>query len=112
MPPFSFLTNHGQALLCIAADPRMRIRDIATAVDVTERTAQRIVADLIDAEYIGRTREGRRNVYSIRTDLAVRLPAQRDVEFGSLLGVLLPKASSGKRRKGITGSRDGVAVER
>jgi hypothetical protein len=92
VPPFSFLTNHGQALLCIAADPRMRIRD------------------LIDAEYIGRTREGRRNVYSIRTDLAVRLPAQRDVEFGSLLGVLLPKASSGKRRKRITGSRDGLPV--
>jgi DNA-binding MarR family transcriptional regulator len=89
--PFSLLSNHGQALLCIAADPRARMRDIAAAVNITERAAQRIVGDLVDANYVEREREGRRSVYTVRTDLAVGLPAQRDVDLGSLLSVLLPQ---------------------
>jgi hypothetical protein len=88
VPPFGFLTNHGLALLCIAEDPHARIRDIAAAVNVTERAAQRIVADLIQAGYISRTRVGRRNEYAIRTDLPFKLPNQRDIDLGALLAVL------------------------
>jgi DNA-binding MarR family transcriptional regulator len=95
--PFSFLSNHGQALLCIAADPHARMRDIAAAVNITERAAQRIVGDLVHANYVGRAREGRRNVYTVRTDLAVGLPAQRDVDLGSLLNVLLPDSGPAPR---------------
>jgi DNA-binding MarR family transcriptional regulator len=100
---FAFLTNHGLAMLCIAADPRVRMRDIASEVGITERAAQRIVGDLVDADYLDRTREGRRNVYTVRNDLAIQLPAQRDLDLGSLLGVLLPQSSSGVRRESITG---------
>jgi hypothetical protein len=100
---FSFLTNHGLTMLCIAADPRVRMRDIATTVGITERAAQRIVGDLVDADYLDRAREGRRNVYSVRNDLAIRFPAQRDVDLGSLLGVLVPRSASGARRDGLTG---------
>ena len=91
MAPFSFLTNHGLVLLCIAEDARVRMRDIAAAVDITERAAQRIVSDLIAAGYVDRTRQGRRNEYTVRTDLSVRLPNQRDVDLGSLLNVLLTR---------------------
>jgi predicted transcriptional regulator len=101
--PFSFLTNHGLALLSIAEDPQIRMRDIATAVEITERAAQRIVSDLIHAGYIDRTRNGRRNEYSVRTDLSVRLPNQRDIDLGSLLGVLLPSGSSNERRTQVSG---------
>ena len=45
-PEFSFLTNHGKTLLLIAHDPRIRMRDIARLLDITERATQRIVADL------------------------------------------------------------------
>jgi hypothetical protein len=99
--PFSFLTNHGAVLLCIAEDPQVRMRDIASTVDITERAAQRIVADLIDAGYVDRSRTGRRNSYTVRTDLPVALPAQRDVDLQSLLTVLLPSDSSSARREGI-----------
>jgi hypothetical protein len=98
MAQFSFLTNHGLVLLCIADDPRVRMRDIASAVDITERAAQRIVADLVDTGYVSRTRDGRRNTYTVRTDLPIALPADRDVDLNSLLGVLLPGTSSGVRR--------------
>jgi hypothetical protein len=88
--PFAFLTNHGLALLCIAGDPDIRMRDIASAIDITERAAQRIVADLIAAEYASCRRNGRRNVYTVRTDLPLALPNQRDIDLASLLSVLLP----------------------
>jgi hypothetical protein len=103
VPPFAFLTNHGLALLCIAEDPKIRMRDIASAIDITERAAQRIVADLIAAEYVSRSRIGRRNEYTVRTDLPLTLPNQRDVDLGSLLNVLLPSGASTSRRTGITG---------
>jgi MarR family len=98
MPPFSFLTNHGLVLLCIADDPRVRMRDIARTIDITERAAQRIVADLVGTGYVSRTRHGRRNTYTVRTDLPVVLPADRDVDLNSLLRVLLPGISSSDRR--------------
>ena len=37
VPEFSFLTNHGKTLLLIAHDPRIRMRDIAGLLDITER---------------------------------------------------------------------------
>jgi DNA-binding Lrp family transcriptional regulator len=98
MAGFSFLTNHGAVLLCIADDPRVRMRDIADTVQITERAAQRIVSDLIEAGYVSRSREGRRNAYTIRRDLPVTLPVQRDIDLNSLLSVLLPSESSDERR--------------
>ena len=92
-------------LLCIADDPRVRMRDIATTVDITERAAQRIVADLVETGYVSRTRDGRRNAYTVRTDLPVALPADRDVDLNSLLHVLLPGGSSGERRDMIADGR-------
>jgi DNA-binding transcriptional ArsR family regulator len=99
MPPFQFLTNHGLALLCIADDPTVRIREIASAIGITERAAQRIVSDLTDAGYVTRVREGRRNSYSVRLDLPIFLPNQRDIDLQSLLAVLLPLSSSDARRE-------------
>ena len=95
MARFSFLTNHALVWLCIAADPRIRIRDIAARTKLTERATQRIVSDLTDADYIRRTREGRRNVYAVRTDLAIPLPTERDVALGALLEALLAHSTRG-----------------
>jgi len=87
-PDFAFLTNHGKTLLVIAGDPEIRMRDIAALLDITERATQRIVAELATAGYIGREREGRRNVYSINTHMPVGLPTPRDIDIESLLAVL------------------------
>jgi DNA-binding MarR family transcriptional regulator len=93
-PDFAFLTNHGKSLLLIAGDPRIRIRDVALLLGITERAAQRIVADLVRAGYIDREREGRRNLYTVRTDLPLGLPIQRDVDIGTLLAIL-PRDDAG-----------------
>ena len=49
MTKWSFLTNHARVLVCIAHDPGVRLRDIATTVGITERSAYGIVTDLTDA---------------------------------------------------------------
>jgi hypothetical protein len=85
---FRLLTNHGNALLLIARDPRVRIRDLAVSLEITERAAQRVVADLISTGYLDRHREGRRNVYQVRTHLPLRLPFARDLDVKSLLAIL------------------------
>ncbi|MEI8106129.1 MAG: hypothetical protein WCH31_09890 [Actinomycetes bacterium] len=46
------------------------------------------VADLARAGYIERERDGRRNLYTVRTHLPLGLPIQRDVDIGSLLAIL------------------------
>ena len=88
VPDFRLLTNHGNTLLLIARDPRIRVRDLATLLDITDRAAQRIVADLISTGYLDREREGRRNVYHVRTHLPLRLPFQRDLDVKSLLAIM------------------------
>src|ERR1700735_564896 len=88
VPDFRFLTNHGNTLLLIARDPRIRIRDIATLLDIPERAAQRTVTDLVKSGYIDSERQGRRNVYSVRVDRPFNLPFQRDIDINALLGIL------------------------
>ena len=58
-PDWTFLSNHGHVLLCIAQEPEIRLRDVAERVGITERAVQRIVADLEEAGYLSRAREGR-----------------------------------------------------
>ena len=87
---WTFLTNHGQVLLAIARDPTARLRDIADAVGITERAAQRIVSDLVKEGYIVRRRVGRRNEYEVKERAHLRHPLARDHEIGEVLGVLMP----------------------
>ena len=98
LPEFSFLTNHGKTLLLIAQDPRIRLRDIAGLLGITERATHRIVAELARAGYVNREREGRRNVYSLRTHLPLGLPIQRDIDIGSLLAVVFAQDDPGHNR--------------
>ena len=58
MANWSFLTNHGRALLCIAQNPDVRLREIASDLGITERHAYAIVSDLTDAGYVVKERDG------------------------------------------------------
>jgi MarR family len=85
---WSFLTNHAQVLLCIAHDPGVRLREIGEAVGITERAAHRIVVELAAAGYISRTRNGRRNHYTIESDLPLPDPLAGGQKVGDLLAIL------------------------
>ena len=88
MPDWTFLSNHGQVLLCIARDPDARLREIGERVVITERAAYRIVGELVDARYLVRKRNGRRNSYTITTHRNLPDPLARDRSIGDLLSVL------------------------
>jgi hypothetical protein len=93
---WSFLTNHGRALLCIAHDPGVRLRDIAATLGVTERSAYGIVADLTDAGYVVKQREGRRNRYDIQDDLPLREATPRERTIGDVLNLLVARPTRGR----------------
>ena len=92
MADWTFLTNHAHVLLCVSRDPAARLRDVADVVGITERAAQRIVAELEEAGYLTRTRDGRRNRYEIHPDVPLRHPLERDHAVGEILDVLRPAA--------------------
>lgn len=85
------MTNHAHVFLCIARDPEIRLRDVATEVGITERAAQRIVADLQAEGYIASERIGRRNRYIINADAPLRHPIEKHKSVGVLLRLLAPR---------------------
>jgi DNA-binding IclR family transcriptional regulator len=89
MSEWSFLTNHGRVLLCIAQDPGVRLRDIATALDITERTAHGLVTDLTAAGVVVKEKDGRRNRYQIQEHLPLREASSRERTIGDVLNLLL-----------------------
>ena len=102
MGKWTFLSNHGRALLCIAHDPEVRLRDLATRLGLTERSAYGIVSDLAEAGYVVKERDGRRNRYQIQHHLPLPETPDRDQAIGDVLGVLTGdelKSRSSRRAK-------------
>ena len=95
-----FVTSHTQVLLCLHRNPRVRLRDIAETVGITERAAQRIVSDLVVAGYVSRQREGRRNRYVLNLSVPMRHPSQVNHEIGELVDVLRLDDSSDSEAAG------------
>jgi DNA-binding MarR family transcriptional regulator len=85
---FRFVTNHAYVLTYLRAHPEARLRDVAEAADVTERSAATIVSDLGSAGYVTKTRDGRRNRYVVHDDLPLRHPAHRHRTVGELIQFL------------------------
>lgn len=86
-PRWTFLTNHGHVLLCLAQSPDLRLRDVAALVGVTERAVQRIVADLEEAGYLTRRRTGRQNHYDIDRDQPLRHPVEAHHKVRALIAL-------------------------
>ena len=87
-PTWTFLTNHAQVLLCLAETPDIRLRDVADRVGITERAAQRILAELVESGYVKSVRVGRRNHYTVDRGHTMRHSAQLGYEIDVLLRAL------------------------
>ena len=86
---WTFLTNHARVLLCVAHDPGVRLRDIAASLDITERSAFGIIADLVEAGYVLKEKDGRRNRYHIQAHLPLSEPASQERTIGEILSLLV-----------------------
>jgi len=82
---WTFLTNHAHVLVWISNHPESRVRDIAASVGITERAAQSILRDLEADGYVSRDRVGRRNTYTVYSELPFRHPIESHQLVGELL---------------------------
>ena len=94
---WSFLTNHARALLFISGNPDARLRDIADAMGVTERTAYGIVLQLSEAGYVVKQRDGRRNRYLVQDHLPLRDPLSRKGTVRELLDLIGEQQTGGPK---------------
>ena len=90
---WTFLTNHAHVVICIAQEPASTTREIAARVGITERAVQRIVAELVEAGYLVREKEGRRNRYLVRAYLPLRHPVEQHCRLNGLLTFVLGEQS-------------------
>jgi len=97
MGEFDLLTNHAHVLVCVARDPRMRLREVADCVGITERAAHRIVCELEVAGYLSRRREGRRNAYEVHPDRPLRHDLERSTDLRALLAPFLQDPATNGR---------------
>jgi predicted transcriptional regulator len=84
---WTFLSNHAHVLIYVAKFPESRIRDVAEAVGITERFAQKILKDLTSANYLSSLRQGRRNVYVVNEGLTFRHPLEEGAQISRLLEI-------------------------
>ena len=89
MSTWTFITNHARVMMVISQDPTVRLRDIASTLDITERAAQRIVTELVDEGYLSRKREGRRNTYTVHPNKPLRAPQATSTTIGEFVDLLV-----------------------
>ena len=88
MTSWTFLTTHARVMLLVAHDPGVRLRDIAASLDITERSAFGIITDLVEAGYVVKEKNGRRNRYHIQAHLPLPEPDGRERTVGEILALL------------------------
>jgi hypothetical protein len=86
-PSWRFLTSHALVLLAVHRNEDIRMRDLADEIGITERRAQEIVSELVEAGFLSRERVGRRNRYGVRADLRVRHPDWGEHNLGDVLSL-------------------------
>ncbi len=95
---WTFLSNHGHVLLCVAAGPNQTLPAIAERVGITSRAVQLILTDLINGGYVERVKIGRRNHYHIHPDGQLRHPLESHHSIADLIAALGPPMPTDKQR--------------
>src|SRR6476659_4787022 len=88
MASWTFLTPHARVLLLVAHDPGVRLRAIGAGLDSTERSAFAIITDLVQAGYVVKEKDGRRNRYHTQAHLPLPEPTARERTVGEVLALL------------------------
>jgi DNA-binding transcriptional ArsR family regulator len=94
---WTFFSPYAHVLICLADKPRIRLREVAGRVGVTERTAMRLIDRLVRAGVVRRRREGRRNVYEIVARGALPHPIESRCSLENLLRTVLDSAADSER---------------
>ena len=85
---WTFLTNHTHVLLCLAQGESLTARELSQLIGITERAVQAIVADLVADGYLDKSKEGRRNHYTVNPAGRLRHPLESAHTVGELIDAL------------------------
>jgi len=88
MGDWTFFSNYGHVLVCLARNREARLRDVALEVGITERAVQKIVRDLQDADMLAVTKQGRCNRYRINKRKSLRHGLESHCTVGKLLNLV------------------------
>jgi DNA-binding transcriptional ArsR family regulator len=88
MPKFRFLTNHALVFSHIARQSRITARELSDIIGISERAVHNIIGDLLEAGYITKKREGRRNRYGVNPDRPISPAGWEDTAAGYLLAAI------------------------
>ena len=84
---WTFLSNYGHILIYLARNPEARVRDIADAIGITERSALGIISDLENEGYMTVEKIGRRNKYKVNSRLKFRHSMESHKSIGDLIKI-------------------------
>jgi hypothetical protein len=101
MGDWTFFSNHGHVLVCLANNREARLRDVALEVGITERAVQKIVRDFQDAGIVSVTKQGRCNRYRINRRKALRHNLVSHCTVGKLLTLLARSPHAAQRMAAI-----------
>lgn len=95
---WKFLTNHAHVLLCLARNPTARTKDLAQWIGITDRAAQRIVAELERDGYLSSVKVGRGKRYKVNARRSMRHALQDHHSIDALLRLKprLPPSGDGR----------------
>jgi DNA-binding MarR family transcriptional regulator len=96
---WTFLSNYGHVLVCLAGDPDARMRDVAEVVGITERAVQQIVRDLVEQGYVRKDKVGRRNRYQVVGSAHFRHALEADLTLDRFLALVVDGTPSQPRRE-------------
>lgn len=88
MGEWTFFSNYGHVLVCLARNRDARLRDVADEVGITERAVQKIVRDMQDAGFLTVTKQGRCNRYRINRRKSLRHGLESHCTVGRLLTLI------------------------
>jgi len=98
MGDWTFFSNYGHVLVCLARNREARLRDVAREVGITERAVQKIVRDLQDAGFLTVTKQGRCNRYRVNRRKSLRHTLEAHCTVGQLLALV---AKGGSREEAV-----------
>jgi DNA-binding transcriptional ArsR family regulator len=98
MPEWTFITKHAVALSFIASNPRITALELGARLHITERAVRKLIADLYNAGYVTKKREGRGVKYRVNPELPLRHDSHREVGIGDFLTTLGWKGNRSHRK--------------
>ena len=88
MSDWTFFSNYGHVLVCLARNNQVRLRDVALEVGITERAVQKIVKDMQEAGFLTVSKQGRCNRYRINRRKSLRHGLESHCNVGKLLALV------------------------